>query len=136
MAAITLSNVSLDMVTAQYAGQISGLFAGEALFLGAACYVAADGLVYKSNSVAADALAAVHGFTGRAVAIGEPVTLFGIGARFHYAATGLVPGAQCFLSAVTAGQLATAAGAHDAAGIAVCINATDIMVWHLPMVGT
>lgn len=135
MAAITLSKVAIDTMTAQYCPQVTGLKAGEALFLGAACYIAAaDGLVYLSNGVADDALAAIHGFTARAVSIGEPVTLFGVGARFRYAASGLVPGAQCFLSAATAGALATAASTGDSLGVAVCINATDIMVWRLPMV--
>lgn len=133
MAAITLADVSIDPMTAQYAQQITGLYAGEALFLGAACYVkAADGLVYKSNGAADTEPARCHGFTGRKVAIGEPVTLFGVGARFRYAA-GMTPGAQLFLSGATAGELATAASVGDTLGAAFVVNATDIMIARLPL---
>jgi hypothetical protein len=134
MAAITLNNVSMDAMTAQYAPQITGLFAGEALFLGAACYIkASDGLVYLSDGAADHEHARSHGFTGRKVAIGEPVTLFGVGARFHYAASGLVPGAQLFMSGVTPGELATAASVGDSLGMAFAANATDVVVARLPL---
>ena len=134
MAPITLSNVSIDPMTAQFAPQITGLFAGEALPYGSACYIkASDGLVYKSTGAADNEAAKVHGFVGRAVAIGQPVTLFGVGTRFHYAASGLVPGAQEFLSGATAGELATAASTGDSLGVAIAINATDIMVTRLSL---
>jgi hypothetical protein len=136
MAAITLDSVNLDAMSAQWCPQITGLFAGEALFLGAACYVkASDGKVYKSKAAAAET-GRVHGFTGRAVAINEPVTLFGKGARFHYAASGLTPGAQLFLSGATFGELATATATGDTKGIAMAINATDIMVMLTPLAYT
>jgi hypothetical protein len=134
MAAITLANVSIDAMSAQWCDQITGLFAGEALFLGAACYIkAADGKVWKSTGAADNEAAKVHGFTGRLVSTGEPVTLFGVGARFHYADSALVPGAQEFLSGATAGELATAASTGDSLGVAIAINATDIMVTRLSL---
>lgn len=134
MAAITLSNVSIDAMTAMKAGQISGLKAGEALSAGHACYIkASDGLVYKSTGAADTEPARIHGFVARDAAIGAPVTLFGVGARFHYAASGLTPGAQLFLSGATAGELATAASVGDSLGVAFAVNATDVMVARLPL---
>lgn len=134
MGALTLNNVSIDAMTAQFAPQITGLKAGEALPLGSACYIkASDGLVYKSTGAGDTEAAKVHGFVGRKVAIGEPVTLFGAGVRFHYVASGLTPGAQLFLSGATAGELATAASTGDSLGIAFAINATDIMVARLAL---
>jgi hypothetical protein len=130
MAAITLDSVNVD--PPYFTDHITGLFAGEALAYGHACYIkAADGLVYKSTAAGDNEAAKIHGFTGRLVAIGQPVTLLGVGTRFHYAASGLTPGAQLFLSAVTAGELATAAGVGDSVGCAFAIDATDIMVTNL-----
>jgi hypothetical protein len=54
------------------------------------------------------------------------VTLFGYGARFKYG-SGLTPGALYFVGA-TAGRLDTAATTGDAAGVAVALDTTDIMV--------
>lgn len=134
MATITKVSASMDMVTAQYAPQITGLIAGSALVLGAACYIlSTDGLVYPSDAVADHEHARCHGFTGRAVAIGEPVTLFGMGTRFRYAA-GLTPGAQLFLGILGTGDLDDAATTGDSLGVAVAITATDIVVTRLPMV--
>lgn len=133
MAALTLTNVSIDPMNAQYCPQITGLFAGEALELGHACYIkAADGKVYKSTGAADAEAAKVHGFTGRKVSIGQPVTLFGVGARFRYSVS-MTPGAQLFLSGATAGELATAASTGDSLGVAVAINATDVLITRLSL---
>lgn len=133
MASITKVTPSLDMVTAQYAQQITGLKAGAALEIAAACYIKTDGLVYPSDAVADHEHARCHGFTPRAVISGEPVTLFGKGARFTYGA-GLTPGAQLFLGILGTGDLDDAATTGDAAGVAVCLNATDIVITNLQMV--
>lgn len=107
--------------------QISGdLYAGEALDAVAACCIRSDGLVYMSNGTANDANARFDGFTPRAVAIGNPVTLYGIGARFGYG-SGLTPGASYFVAA-TAGRLDTAATTGGLVAIARAISATDIRV--------
>ncbi len=62
------------------------LLAGEALFAGATCYVAADGLAWLSVEVPgtlpagpAGTYAAFDGICLDNVAAGEPVTLFGLG---------------------------------------------------------
>ena len=107
--------------------QVAGdLYAGEALDAVAACRIAADGLVYMSNGTANDANARFNGFTARAVAAGQPVTLYRLGARFGYG-TGLTPGAQYFVAA-TAGRLDTAATTGGLVAIAEAINTTDIQV--------
>jgi hypothetical protein len=126
MALITRSTTaSLD---ANQAEQVSaGLLAGEALDLVAPCYIkSSDGLVYMSNATAADEEAEVVGFTARAVAIGQPVTLFGPGSRFKYG-SGLTPGNILYLAA-TNGRLDDAATVGDTFGYARVESATDIVI--------
>jgi hypothetical protein len=119
---------SLDTSTGMFAPQITGnLYAGEALAVAAPCYIkAADGKVYMSNGTAATEPATFFGFVARACAIGEPVTLFGVGARFRYG-SGMTIG-QKFFVAATAGALDTAATTGGTVAIARAITATDITV--------
>jgi hypothetical protein len=128
MALITRSaDASMDASTAMYASQITGLVAGEALDVAAPCYLkTADGKVYMSNGTAANEAAEIIGFSPRAVAIGEPVTLFGLGTRFRYG-TGLSPGDKYYIGA-TAGRLDAAATTGDTIGVAQALSATDIRV--------
>ena len=128
MATITRSaSASLDAATGMFACQRSGnLTAGEALDLVSACRIHTDGLVYMADGSAADAEARFIGMTARAVSSGEPVTLYGIGARFRYA-TGMTPGARLFLSA-TDGRLDDAATTGGTLCIAIALNATDIEI--------
>lgn len=122
------STASMDVSTGQFAPQITGLIAGEALDVAAPCYIkSSDGKVYMSNGTALNEAAEVVGFTPRAVVSGQPVTLFGAGTRFGYAASGLTPGAMYFVGA-TAGRLDTAPTVGDDVGVAMAINATDIVV--------
>lgn len=120
------STASMDISTGQFAPQLTGLLAGEALDVAAPCHIHTDGKVYMSNGTAADLDAQVDGFTPRAVASGQPVTLFGEGTRFSYG-TGLTP-SNIFYLAATDGRLDTAATTGDAAGIARVVTATDIIV--------
>lgn len=121
------ANSSVDASTAAVAPQISGLVAGEALFAGAIVRIAAaDGKVYLANGTAADANAQIAGVVPRAAGIGQPVTVYGIGARFRYA-TGLTPGAKLYLG-TTAGRADTAATTGDAVGVFRVLNDTDVQV--------
>lgn len=128
MALLTRSAAaSGDTTHLQKVPQVSGdLYAGEALDAVAACRIAADGLVYMSNGTANDANARYNGFTARAVASGQPVTLYRLGARFRYG-TGLTPGALYYVGA-TAGRLDTAATTGGLTAIAEAVNTTDIQV--------
>jgi len=126
MADITKVSVNLDASTAMFAQQITGLYAGEDLAAGDACYINPDGLVYLAQADAA-ATAGVAGFTARAVDQDEPVTLFGPAARYAYGSA-LTPGAILYLSAVTPGALADAPNLGDVEGIALVVNATDIII--------
>ena len=125
MALVTKSNVSMDVNQAEQV--IAGALAGEALDIGAACYLkSSDGLIYMTNATSSNEAAEVLGFTPRAVAIGQPVTLFGNGTRFKYG-TALTPGDTLY-AAATAGRLDTAATTGDAFGAAIVLTATDIMI--------
>jgi hypothetical protein len=129
MATITkVAQASGDTTHLQKVPQISGdFFAGEDLGAVVPCYIkASDGKVYQCNGTAANEAATFFGFTPRAVASGQPVTLYGIGARFRYG-TGLTIGAKLFISA-TAGALDNAATTGGTVAIARVINATDIQV--------
>lgn len=133
MALVTVStSAGLDTSTGMYAPQISdGLVAGADI--GSAtqavtpCYIkASDGKVYPADGTAADEKARLAGFAARFTKTGEPVTLFGIGTKFEYAA-GLTPGALLYIAA-TAGRLDTAVTTGDAVGVAQAITATMIRV--------
>lgn len=131
-ATVPAADISIDASTGMYAPQISGgetadLLAGEALLAGAPCYIkASDGRVYLSNGTAANEAAKVDGFTAKARAIGQAVTLFGPGARFNYA-TGMAPGQNLYLAA-TAGRLDTAPTTGGTVIIARACSSTDIIV--------
>lgn len=132
MALITRrTGVTVETISGATASKIPaslGLVAGEALDAAAPCYIkAADGKVYMSNGTAADEAAELDGFTGKSYVAGEPVTLFGRGTIFHYAASGLTIGAPLYIGA-TAGRLDTSTTTGDAVGVARTINATHIRV--------
>lgn len=129
MALVTrAADAGLDANQGVVAPTIVGLIAGENLDLVSACYIkTADGKVYMSNGTAANEAAEFAGFTARACSAGRPVTLFGIGARFRYAANGLGPGDKYFVAA-TAGRLDTGATVGGLTPIAQAITDTDIRV--------
>jgi len=122
-----VASASIDISTAMFAPQISGLVAGEDLDAVAPCYIKpGDGKVWEANGSADNDAAEVVGFTARAVDAGEPVTLFGAGARFKFG-SGLTIGAIYFLS-TNKGELQTTASTGDSTGVAKAITATDIVV--------
>ena len=86
------ANASIDASTAAVAPQITGLLAGEALDAAAPCYIDdATGKVFMTAITAETPTPSdVAGFTARSVEAGQPVTLFGLGARFRYG-TSLTP---------------------------------------------
>lgn len=131
MALVTpASSISVETRSAQHANQIPaslGLVAGEALLAAAPCYIkASDGKVYMSNGTSANEAAEIDGFTGKAYASGEPVTLWGRGVIFEYA-TGMTIGAPLYIG-TTAGRLDTATTTGDSVGVARTISATHIRV--------
>jgi hypothetical protein len=107
---------------------ITGLFAGENLKAAAPCYVKSDGKVWECVGTSGSAASAPFGFTARQANTDEPVTLYGAGAVFQYGGTTLTPGAQLYLSASDAGLLDTARQIGDKDGVAVAIDAKNIMV--------
>ena len=130
----TPAQVDFDARMAQRAPVISGgLTAGEALLAGAPCYIkASDGKVYMSNGTADNEAARVHGFTVLAYAAGDVVSLYGVGTRIRYAASGLTPGAPYYTGA-TKGRLDDGATTGAVWPIAFAVSATDIMVARLKL---
>ncbi len=128
MSLVTRSTTaSPDLNSLQHAPQIPDLYAGEDIDLLAPCYIkSSDGKAYMCNATSADEAAEFAGFSARAAKSGQPVTLFGLGARFKYG-TGLTPG-DVFYLAATAGRLDTAATTGDSLGVAMVVTATDIIV--------
>ena len=138
MALVTIAtDASVDASTTMFAPQVTGLIAGENLLACAPCYIkTSDGKVYMSNGTALNEAAEFVGFCPRAALAGQPVTLFGFGARMRYAASGLNPGDILYIGA-TAGRLDTAPTTGDtvAGGTAQVISATDIRVIRAHVVG-
>jgi len=131
MADVTVaSNASIDPVSTQKAPFISGLVAGEDLDAAAPCYIKNDGKVYMTVTTVTNGIAtqaAYAGFTAKSYKSGEPVTLFGKGARFNYSSA-MTPGAVFFAS-TTAGALSDAVVlTNDVSPLAMAISATDIVV--------
>ncbi len=120
------TKAQIDVVSAQHAQQIAGnLYAGEALGTIAPCRIHTDGLVYMSNATAANAEAQIDGWTPRAYAVGEAVTLFGRGVRAKYSDGSLTPGQTLYIHTVD-GQLNDTATTGDPTGVARAINTEDI----------
>ncbi len=128
MAAVAKSGTpSLCSQTPGREHQISGLFAGEAIAAGDACYIkAADGKVWLSNGTAVNAAAKVRGFAARASAVDEAVTLYH-GVNFYYGAA-LSPGADLYASSVTSGALGDAASVGGTSPIGFVIDATRVFL--------
>lgn len=128
MSLITRSALaSPDASTAQFAPQITGKIAGEAIDPCAPCYIkASDGLVYMTDATAAGEASRKDGFSAQAVASGNPITLYGVGTRFHYG-SGLTIGTNLFAGA-TAGRLDNAPTVGDWAGCALVISASEIVI--------
>lgn len=122
------ANASGDTTHLIKVPQISGdEYAGEALDACAPCYKrASDGLWYMSNGTAADEAARCMGFTARAVAAGQPVTIYRLGARFGYG-SGLTIGQRLYVGA-TAGRLDNAPTTGGLDPVAEVITPTDIQV--------
>jgi hypothetical protein len=127
MAAINKSGVpSLATQTPQPANRLTGLVAGEALAAGDACYINADGRVYRSSGAATNAASRVRGFAAVPAVTGEAVTLV-YGVNFRYGA-GLTPGANVFLSATIVGGLDDAATTGGIRPIGFVFDATRIFL--------
>jgi hypothetical protein len=110
--------------------KMSGLFAGEVLPVACPCYIHTDGKVYKCVSTKVDEAnhAVFDGFCiSGALAIGDPVTLVGLGARIHVTASGNTIGARYWVSA-TAGAISDTKVATADAPIAKAVSATDIRI--------
>jgi hypothetical protein len=103
---------------------LSGLFTGEAIAAGDACYIkTSDGKIYKSDGTAANAAAVVDGFAPEAAASGDALTLYW-NVRFAYGAS-LSPGSFVYL-ATTAGALDTAATTGGTVPVGRVVDATRI----------
>lgn len=129
MAAVVFSSqASMDATTGMLCPQISGLLCGAAIANPCTpCYIDTDGTVKPCDGTAADKKAVFAGICPRKANVGEPVTLFGVGAVFKLADETLTPGAVLYLSA-TAGSWDTAATTGDATGHAQAISASSARV--------
>ncbi len=120
------TKAKIGAINAQKSANLAGdIYAGEALDPVTPCHIESDGLVYMANGTAADADAEIDGWTARAYAAGDPVTLIGRGATAKYSDGNLTPGDRYYLAA-TDGRLDTATTTGDTVGVAKAINANDI----------
>jgi hypothetical protein len=125
MALITISaKASVDAISAQRAGYVSGLFAGENIPALSACRIASNGTVMLAVTTSAHVVSDFAGFAPKAYKTGEPITLFNRGVRFRLADSGLTPGALLYVSA-TAGKCSDAVVLAGDRAIALVVTATD-----------
>jgi hypothetical protein len=104
----------------------TGLYAGEALLAGDACYIkAADNKVWKSTGAAANAAAVVDGFAALPAPVGEAVTLV-FNCTIQYG--GVVAATPMYLSGTVPGGLADAASTGGTTVIAKAVDTTRIYV--------
>jgi hypothetical protein len=107
-----------------YAGQISGLVAGENILAGDFTFIAAGtGRLMKTTGAAGQIVA---GAAPRDANTNEPLTVYNINCRVGYA-TALTPGQKLYLSA-TAGRLGDAPAVAGDPPVAIAVNATDIFI--------
>jgi hypothetical protein len=128
MATVTRDPNGVYVDAPLFTAQIPDLVAGAAIAAGMPCYIkGADGFAYQSDGTALNEAAKFDGFSAKAAAQGQPITLLTIGQRIHYSASGvLTPGADLFLDA--GGGLNTVATTGGTRAIARAINDTDIRV--------
>lgn len=120
--------VSADVNSLMRCVYVSQLIAGEDLPAVSPCYIGSDGKVYKAVSTQCTItnVADFVGVTPKLVKSGDPVTLFGKGARFNLG-SGMTPGTLLWISA-TAGAWSDAKVATADLPLAWVISATDILV--------
>lgn len=117
--------------------RLGPLYAGEVIPVGSPCYVKNDGLVYKCVTTVTGHVVTVSAWDGFCIsgapAVGDPVTLFGIGARIHICeTTGVLIGTYYWISA-TPGAIATAAVVATDIPFAKGVSATDIRIIRSPL---
>lgn len=128
MAAITKTGIpSLSNAVPPPIVRLSGLYAGEAIAAGDACYInSADNKLYRSNGAAATAAAVVDGFAATGAALGEVLTIYWhVNLRYG---TGLTPGTSLYLSGTVPGGLDTAASVGGTMVIGRTVDDTRIWV--------
>lgn len=125
MAEVTkVGNPSLASLLLPANHKHTGLYAGEALAAGDACYIKNDGKVWRSTGAAANAAAVVDGYAGMPAGAGEACTLI-FGCTIQYG-SGLTPGASLFLSGTVVGGLADAASTGGTVVIGRVVDATRV----------
>src|SRR6266566_4102791 len=125
MASITkVVPVSISTPAPDPEHSLSGLYAGEAIASGDACYIkTSDGKIWRSIGTAVNAAAEVDGFAASDAAVGDPLTLY-YGVRFQYGAA-LSPGSFLYLDTV-AGGLSDVATTGGTVKIGRVIDATRV----------
>jgi hypothetical protein len=118
---------SFDTISLNTAPQFVGT-AAVALFAGALVYLGSDGLIHLTD--ATSSAAPLAGIVAVRSGAGNPCTVFGIGAKCHYAAAGTLTIGKVYFLDVTAnaGGLSTVATTGDAVGVARAISDTDIQL--------
>ena len=117
---------SISTVLPDAADRITGLYAGEAIAAGDACYIASTGLVMRSNGSAIGLAAKVHGWAPDNYALGDAVTIYE-GINFNYGA-GLTPGTGYYVSGTVVGGIADVASTGGTGIVAIAVDATRIRV--------
>lgn len=113
MAEVALSpNASVDARTSMYAQQNTGLVLAEDVEAGMALRIGEGWKVYKASGAAGSRF---DGVAPKKMRAGQPITLFGVGARFHATDAELDPTKAYYPSATTPGGWADAGAGQPVA---------------------
>jgi hypothetical protein len=122
---------SLSSQTPTPENQFDGT-AGEAIEYADACYLAADGLIYRCVGATPADTSLVHGFAANKQREGKPITIYR-NAYFAYTAESgagaAVPGTRYYVDAATAGAINTTANGPACAVGALYGNIIVTTTW-------
>lgn len=126
MAAIAKSGTpSLSTAVPPPTHSLSGLYTGENIASGDACYIkTSDGKVYRADGTATGATTIVAGYAMESVPSGGVITLY-YDIRMYYGA-GLIPGTLVYLG--TTGGLSDAPTTGGTIPLGIVVDATRIQL--------
>jgi len=120
-------NVSLATTAISYDHALSGHHTADDVLPGEAMYIGTDGMLHLAGGTATEGISTRVVYYALATAYeNQPVTV-ATEIRMHYG-DGLTPGTRYWLSAVTAGRLATTAPFAGAKAIGLAIDTQRILL--------
>jgi hypothetical protein len=112
--------------------KITGLYCGEDIAAGDACYVKSDGKIWRSSGAAANAAAKIDGYAAMDAHVAQNDALTLIRRATWQYGSGLTPGARYYLSGTTAGGLVDAASTGGTVPCGYAVDTTRVYLFSTP----